>query len=162
MVASAGIGGRVQGMRRYYALLLITGARVRLVKALDGDVVLAETGFSWHFDVTYELNLKVRGNRLRASIDGEEIFDVEDEDRPLMSGAVALVCEEGRTESEVVRVRPLGGGLERKLVERRERSKRVRDDDTAELPRQGWNAGDGGVLPTRKTGEALRRRRGRS
>ena len=107
MVTSAGIGARVQGMRRYYALLLIKGGKARLVKALDGDVVLAEKGFSWDFDVTYELRLKVRGNRLRASIDGEEIFDVEDDDRPLTGGAVALVCEEGRMESEVVRVRPL-------------------------------------------------------
>ncbi len=109
MVASAGIGARVQGMRRYYALLLIKGGKARLVKALDGEVALAETGFPWHFDVTYELRLKVQGNRLRASIDGEEIFDVEDHDRPLTGGAVALVCEEGRTESEVVRVRPLKG-----------------------------------------------------
>ncbi len=109
MVASAGIGARVQGMRRYYALLLIKGGKARLVKALDGEVALAETGFPWHFDVTYELRLKVQGNRLRASLDGEEIFDVEDHDRPLTSGAVALVCEEGRTESEVVRVRPLKG-----------------------------------------------------
>lgn len=109
MVTSAGIGARVQGMRRYYALLLIKGGKARLVKALDGDVVLAETDFSWHLDVTYELRLKVQGNRLRASIDGEEIFDVQDDDRPLTGGAVALVCEEGRTESEVVRVRPLEG-----------------------------------------------------
>ena len=109
MVTSAGIGARVQGMRRYYALLLITGGKARLVKALDGDVVLAEMCFPWHFDVNYELRMKVQGNRLRASIDGKELFDVEDEDRPLMSGAVALLCEEGRTESEVVRVRPLEG-----------------------------------------------------
>ncbi len=108
MVRSAGVGARVQGMRRYYALLLVRGGRARLVKALDGEAVLAEVAFSWHFDVTYELGLKVRGNRLYASIDGEETFDVEDDDRPLTDGAVALVCEEGRAESEVVRVRPLG------------------------------------------------------
>lgn len=109
MVLSAGIGARVQGMRRYYALLLTRGGKARLVKALDGDAVLAEADFSWDFDVTYELSLRVRGNRLRASIDGEEIFEVEDDDRPLAGGAVALVCEEGRMESEVVRVRPLEG-----------------------------------------------------
>ena len=109
MVASAGIAARVQGMRRYYALLLTRGAKAQLVKALDGEAVLAETYLAWDFDVTYDLSLKVRGNRLRASIDGREIFDVQDEDRPLMGGAVALLCEEGRAESEVVRVRPLDG-----------------------------------------------------
>ncbi len=111
MVVSAGIAARVHGMRRYYALLLAGGGKARLVKALDGDMVLAETDFPWHFDVTYNLRLEVQGNRLRASIDGEEIFDVRDHDRPLTDGAVALVCEEGRTESEAVRVRPLRGDL---------------------------------------------------
>ena len=109
MAESAGIGARVQGMRRYYALLLCRGGKARLVKALDGEAVLAEADLSWQFDLTYELRLRVQGNRLRASIDGEGIFDVEDKDRPLTGGAVALVCEEGRAESESVRVRPLGG-----------------------------------------------------
>jgi hypothetical protein len=109
MAESAGIGARVQGMRRYYALLLCRGGKARLVKALDGEAVLAEADFSWQFDHTHDLRLKVRGNRLRASIDGEGVFDVEDKDRPLTGGAVALVCEEGRAESELVRVRPLGG-----------------------------------------------------
>ena len=107
MVLSTGIGARVQGMRRYYALLLVKGGKARLVKALDGDLVLAETDFSWHLDVTYEMSMKVRGYRLRAIINEKKLFDVEDGDRPLTGGAVALVCEEGRSESEVVRVRPL-------------------------------------------------------
>ena len=109
MVTSAGIAARVQGMRRYYALLLVRGGGARLVKALDGEAVLAEADFPWDFGLTYDLSLEVRGGRLRAGIDGEEIFDVEDGDRPLTGGAVALLCEEGRAESEVVRVRPLVG-----------------------------------------------------
>jgi ADP-ribosylglycohydrolase len=107
MVVSAGIGARVQGMRRYYALLLGDGDKARLIKALDGDGVLAETDFPWQFDVTYELGLEVRGNRLRASIDGKDLFEVEDDDRPLAGGAVAFVCEEGRMESDVIRVQPV-------------------------------------------------------
>jgi ADP-ribosylglycohydrolase len=107
MVVSAGIGVRVQGMRRYYALLLSDRGKARLIKALDGEAVLAEAAFPWQFDVTYELGLEVRDNRLLASIDGEDIFEVEDDDRPLMSGAVAFVCEEGRMESDVIRVQPV-------------------------------------------------------
>jgi hypothetical protein len=110
MVLSAGIGARVQGMRRYYALLLGDGGKVRLIKALDGDAVLAETDFSWQFDVTYELSLEVKGNRLRASIDGKDLFEVEDGNRPLVGGAVAFVCEEGRMESDVIRVQPVDSG----------------------------------------------------
>jgi len=108
MVVSAGIGVRVQGMRRYYALLLASGGKAQLIKALDGDTVLAETDFPWQFDVTYELALEVRDNRLRASIDGKDLFDVADNNRALASGAVAFVCEEGRMESEVIRVQPVG------------------------------------------------------
>ena len=110
LVVSAGIGARVQGMRRYYALLLSDGGKARLIKALDGEAVLAEADFPWQFDVTYELGLEVRSNRLLASIDGEDIFEVEDEDRPLVGGAVAFVCEEGRMESDVIRVQPVDRG----------------------------------------------------
>jgi ADP-ribosylglycohydrolase len=104
MVVSAGIGARVQGMRRYYALLLADGGKARLIKVLDGDTVLAETDFPWQFDVTYELALEVRDNHLRASIDGKGLFEVADNDRAFASGAVAFVCEEGRMESDVIRV----------------------------------------------------------
>jgi hypothetical protein len=60
--------------------------------------------------VTYELSLEVKGNRLRASIDGKDLFEVEDGNRPLIGGAVAFVCEEGRMESDVIRVQPVDSG----------------------------------------------------
>ncbi len=101
---SAGLGARVQGMRRYYALLFASGGVIRLVKALDGEKVLAQVPFSWRFDASYEVTLRVQGNRLQGSIDGEPLLNAEDSDRPLLSGGVALVCEEGRLESGAVRV----------------------------------------------------------
>jgi hypothetical protein len=111
MVTAAGIGARVQGLRRYYALLLCNGDKARLVKALDGDAVLAETDFSWRFDETHELSLEVVGDRqggvrLRAWIDGYLTFEVQDTDRPLDGGGVALICAEGRTATQAVTVRP--------------------------------------------------------
>ena len=108
LVTSAGVGARVQGLRRYYALLLCSDGKVRLVKALDGDTVLAEADFPWELDGTYDLSLEVVGSRLRAWIDGVQFFEVDDTDRPLAGGAVALVCEEGRTATETVTVRPAG------------------------------------------------------
>jgi hypothetical protein len=93
-------------MRRYYALLLTCDGKARLVKALDGDRILAETDYAWSLDVTYELGLEASGRTLRATVDGRQLFEVEDTDRPLMGGAVALVCEEGRTHTSVVRVQP--------------------------------------------------------
>ena len=45
MVKSCGIAARVQGMKRYYALLLSSDNTARLVKALDGEHTLAEVPF---------------------------------------------------------------------------------------------------------------------
>jgi len=44
LATAVGIGARVQGMRRYYALLLCNDGVARLVKALDGETVLAQMG----------------------------------------------------------------------------------------------------------------------
>ena len=106
MVAATGIGARVQGLRRYYALLLDRNATARLIKALDGETVLATAPFAWQFGQTYTLRLQVRGARLQGWIDDRMLFDVEDHDRPLAGGGVALICEEGRVAVEDVAVRP--------------------------------------------------------
>ncbi|HIC88696.1 MAG TPA: ADP-ribosylglycohydrolase family protein [Anaerolineae bacterium] len=108
LVRSGGIGARVQGMRRYYALLLCNDDKARLVKALDGDTVLAEVDLSWEFGETHEFSLEVIGNHLNASIDGQALFSVDDTDHPLVAGGVALVCEEGCLVSDAVRVQPAG------------------------------------------------------
>ena len=106
LVASAGIAARVQGMRRYYGLLLCSDGKVRLVKALDGNKVLAEANFDWRFGETHELCLQVVGTHVQAWVDGQQLFETDDTDRPLTGGAVALVCEQGRTATQAVRVCP--------------------------------------------------------
>ena len=107
LVQAAGLAARVQGMQRYYALLLCTSGKARLVKALDGETVLAEADFPWELGKTYELSLRVKDNALEAGIDGTALFQVEDVDRPLTGGGVALVCEEGRTATQAVSIRPV-------------------------------------------------------
>jgi ADP-ribosylglycohydrolase len=107
VAAAAGLGVRVQGMRRYYALLLCADDKARLVKALDGETTLAETAFTLQPDHAYDLKLEVNGTRLRGWIDSQQIFDVEDTDRPLDGGAVALICEEGRISAKTVSVKPI-------------------------------------------------------
>ena len=106
LAVAAGIGARVQGMRRYYALLLGDDGMARLIKALDGDTALAKTPLVWDLERPYELSLQVEGRRLRAAIDGRELFDVEDLDRPLIGGGAALICREGCVSSGAVTVRP--------------------------------------------------------
>ncbi|HVU11029.1 MAG TPA: ADP-ribosylglycohydrolase family protein, partial [Phototrophicaceae bacterium] len=107
MATAAGIGARVQGMKRYYALLLCGDGKVRLIKALDGDTLLAENDFGVEFAHDYDLALEVEGNRLKAWVDDRLLFDLADTDRPLEGGAVALICEEGRAGTDEVRVAPL-------------------------------------------------------
>jgi hypothetical protein len=111
MAVSCGIAARVQGMRRYYALLLARTASgegvARLVRALDGDELLVEAPLAWELGRSYRLSLEVAGRRLRAAVDGRVVADVEDAARPLDGGGVALLCEEGRAAFEDVAVRPL-------------------------------------------------------
>src|SRR5262245_57617759 len=106
MAANAGIAARVQGLRRYYALLLCDDGAVRLVKALDGQTILAQQPFAWEFGRPYALSLQVAGNRIQAGIDGRIVFEIADDDRPLNGGGVALVCGEGRVATDAVNVRP--------------------------------------------------------
>jgi ADP-ribosylglycohydrolase len=107
MVEAAGIAARVQGLRRYYALLLYEASKVRLVKVLNEETILAEADFSWQFRGTYSLTLKVVGTRIQAIIDGKPVFDIHDSHNPLTGGAVALICEQGRMATDAVTVKPL-------------------------------------------------------
>ena len=78
------------------------------MKALDGETVLAETDFAWSYDESHRLHLRVVGTRIDAWIDGRHLFGITDDDRPLTSGAVALVCDEGRVDVTDVTVRAVG------------------------------------------------------
>jgi len=106
MVKAAGLGIRVQGMRRYYALMLCNDGTIQLVKALDGEQVLASKPLGWKFGQTYQLELKAIGRRIQAWVDGQLIFDLQDTDRPFEGGAAALICTEGRTATQSVTVSP--------------------------------------------------------
>ena len=108
LAASAGLAVRVQGLRRYYALLLRPGNRASLVKVRDTASVLGEVGCPWELDRRYTLSLEVSGRRIRAAIDGRDLLDVTDADEALEDGGVALVCEEGRVDFGPVAVRAAG------------------------------------------------------
>jgi ADP-ribosylglycohydrolase len=106
MVKAFGLAGRVQGLRRYYALRLCAGERAQLVKVLDGETILAETAFPWELGRPYALRLTLTGPRLRASVAGQPLFDLTDSASPLLEGALALLCEEGRLATESVTIEP--------------------------------------------------------
>src|SRR5215216_1836301 len=101
-----GLAVRVQGLERYYALLLSSQNTVQLIKRLDGEVVLAEQAFAWKFGQSYNLQITTRGNQILALVDGAIVFKFEDLDAPLTGGGIALICEEGRIGTQEVCVRP--------------------------------------------------------
>ncbi|NLK08478.1 MAG: ADP-ribosylglycohydrolase family protein, partial [Firmicutes bacterium] len=107
MCEAFGVAVRVQGMRRYYALLLQRDGRARLVKELDGTKVLAETNIQWEFGKSYDLKLAVDGGRLKAWVGTDCLFDIVDHDRLLRSGAIGLVCKAGRAACHKASVRPV-------------------------------------------------------
>jgi ADP-ribosylglycohydrolase len=104
-VAAAGIAARVQGMRRYYALLLCDDHTVRLVREFDGTTTLAEAPLTRRdYAEPHQLGLRVTGSRLQASVDGEVVLEASDSE--LDGGGVALVCDEGCLTCDAVTVRP--------------------------------------------------------
>jgi hypothetical protein len=107
LVDAGGIAARVQGLKRFYALELGKGNRVRLVKALDGDTILGEKDFEWQIHSSYTLKMQVSGNRIKAWVDGQLQFDILDEDRPLLGGGVAYVVDQGHISSQAMIVKPI-------------------------------------------------------
>ncbi|HET6823153.1 MAG TPA: ADP-ribosylglycohydrolase family protein [Anaerolineales bacterium] len=104
LFTAGGIAARVQGLKRFYALMLCGGGKIRLLKALDGDHILGEAVFAWHNWQTYQLTLDVQGNRIRAFVDDSLLFDITDARSPLFGGAIALVCEEGSYATQAVKI----------------------------------------------------------
>ena len=104
-LGGGGVAVRVQGLRRYYALVLRAGCCV-LIKVSGGrEVVLAEAPCAWRLDVAVDVELTVSGDRLRGR-SGSTMVEAVDADDPLREGAVALVVETGALSVEKVSIRP--------------------------------------------------------
>jgi ADP-ribosylglycohydrolase len=104
LMSSGGVAGRVQGLRRYYALLLSRPGKAQLVKWLDSKIVLAEKDFAWEFDRSYDLCLKMAGDRLQGWVDDCLLFDLEDAVEPITCGGIGLAVEEGSLACKHIRV----------------------------------------------------------
>lgn len=105
MARSWGLAVRVQGLRRYAALLVCDDGRARLVRVFDGKrTVLAEAPFACEPGTTHLLSLRARGSALAAAIDGGLALEARTGAPP--DGAAALVCEEGTIGTDRLVVRP--------------------------------------------------------
>lgn len=106
MALEAGLAARVQGLRRYYAVKLVQGDKVRLVRRMYAEeTVLCEAEQTWKFGQAVALALEAQGDRIRAFVNGVLIGDVEDS--ALSAGGIALLVNEGRIAADAVSIRPL-------------------------------------------------------
>jgi hypothetical protein len=108
LAKSFGIAARVQGLRRYYALLLGNDGVARLIKMDDTETVLAEAPFQSSVFTPFTLTLDVRGDDLTATINRGTLLIASDPGSRLTAGAAGLVIEEGTLGCEAVTVSPLG------------------------------------------------------
>ena len=99
-----GIAVRVQGMRRYYAILITPGCRAILVRENDGRTVLAAAPFAWKFGQYVSLSLEVEGSTIRAMVDQVALVAQDD---ALDGGAAAFVITDGHCDSDRMRVGPI-------------------------------------------------------
>jgi ADP-ribosylglycohydrolase len=106
LAKAAGVAACVQGLQRYYALVLCPGNKIRVIKQLYGVSVMAEADFNWSYGEAVNLSLTTKGARISASANGKQLFKIEDNGSPLTSGAVALLIEEGRLDAGAVSVQP--------------------------------------------------------
>ncbi len=107
LVRAFGLAARVQGLERYYALLLVDRDTARLVKRLDGEIVLKNVPYKWNYGQAYTLRILVDGSHVCGWVDGNKLFHFEDLNHPLSTGAIGLVCEEGRVGTDLVSVDPV-------------------------------------------------------
>jgi len=101
---SFGLAARVQGLTRYYALLLGPNQALRLVRNYDEIQVLAETPYNWNWSERYRFNLEVSGSEIVGSLNGIELIRYHDSGSALFDGGIALVCEEGLIMTDEVSV----------------------------------------------------------
>ncbi len=101
-----GIAVRVQGLQRYYALLLAHN-QARIVRVLDGETTLAQTDTGWSVEEEIQLKLTVAGNRLTAFVNGELLLEAQDNDHALSGGGVALIAQAGLIFFDDVCVKPV-------------------------------------------------------
>ncbi|MEL7185149.1 MAG: ADP-ribosylglycohydrolase family protein [Pseudomonadota bacterium] len=99
----AGIAARVQGMTRFYALLITADQKAQLVRRCHGETVLAEAPFEWTLGQSVQMSLTVNGNAIIGTIDGGPTFEVKDDN--LDSGGIGLIIEEGRSATKKVQLR---------------------------------------------------------
>jgi hypothetical protein len=112
-----GVGVRVQGLRRFYAVLLERPDKLRLIRVRNGaTTLLAEASFAWSFEQPYKFVVEVGGRRISAAVDGVRLEARDDTEEALVDGGVALIIQGGAASTNEVVVAPAREATERTEV----------------------------------------------
>ena len=106
LARSAGIAVRVQGLKRFYALLLGSDQVARLVKMDDDEQVLAEVPFNWDLFSRYRISLTAEGDTLIGTINDAITLNATDPGSRLTWGSAGFVIEEGTLGSDAFSIAP--------------------------------------------------------
>jgi hypothetical protein len=110
MADEIGLAGYVQGLERYYALLLHKQGVLRLVKrgpagaGKTEERILAERAAPWELDRPYRFQLRFQGATVEGSLADGPALRATDAARPFREGAMALLVTAGRADVDEVRV----------------------------------------------------------
>ena len=88
---------RVQGAIRSYAAGF-SGNKLVLMKnnfSAGGYNILAEADFSWKHKQSYNIKVEAAGSKLTVSVDGKQLLDYVDSDRPYLTGSIGLSVQKG-------------------------------------------------------------------
>jgi hypothetical protein len=75
---SFGLAVRVQGLTRYYALILGPNQVLRLIRNYDRIEVLTEVPYNWSWSQRYHFDLKVTGTTITGLLNGAELIRYND------------------------------------------------------------------------------------
>lgn len=86
---------RVQGAIRSYAVGLYPNGKVVLLKNDNGYEVLESKDFTWSAKTEYKIEITVKGNMLKATVNDEVTLEYTDQQRPYLSGSTGISVLQG-------------------------------------------------------------------
>ena len=92
LAEAGGLIARYQGLQRFIALVKTRDA-LKLVRNFYGETLLAEAPCVWHVGELHHLALTVRGTKIVAHLDGEELLRATDD--TLDRGGAGFLVESG-------------------------------------------------------------------
>jgi ADP-ribosylglycohydrolase len=108
LAATFGVAVRVQGLRRYLALTFSQAGQASLVAMKDEPHTLVSVPFKWPTNARRTVRLRVRGDKLDATLDGEPLLSatIPPEFADLDTGGFAVLAQLGRVDVHALSIRP--------------------------------------------------------